>query len=78
MKQHNQLWRLFLGKKNYLCLSVIFSKVAGRFTEKNIVLQLFFSGFNNISGAKLQKKYFFENIRFFSKFGEPPNEIIYR
>ena len=70
---------LVLEKQNYLYLSVIFSKVAGRFTEKNTVLQLFFLGFNNISGAELQKKdIFFENMRFFSKFGEPPDKVIYR
>ena len=70
---------LVLEKQNYLYLSVIFSKVAGRFTEKNTVLQLFFLGFNNISGAELQKKiFFFENMRFFSKFGEPSDKVTYR
>ena len=46
-------------KTKNICLSVIFSNVASRFTEKNTVLQLFFLGFKNISGAELQKKIFF-------------------
>ena len=53
---------LVLEKQNYLCLSLIFSKAAGRFTEKNTVLQLFFLGFNNINGAELQKQIFFLRI----------------
>ena len=50
---------LVLEKQNYLCLSVIFFKVVGRFKDINTILQLFFLGFNNINGAELQKKIFF-------------------
>ena len=50
---------LVLEKQNYLCLSVIFFKVAGRFKDINTILQLFFLGFNNINGAELQKKILF-------------------
>ena len=67
IKQHNQPWKSVLEKQNYLCLNVIFIKIAGRFTEKNTVLQLFFLSFNNINGAELQKKIFFREYEFFFK-----------
>ena len=56
---------LVLEKQKYICLSVIFSNVASRFTEKNTVLQLFFLGFKNISGAELQRFFFLEYEFFF-------------
>ena len=69
---------LVLEKENYLCLNVIFSKVVFRFTEKNTILQVFLVGFNNINAVELQKKiFFFENMSFLKKFGEPPDKFIY-
>ena len=57
------MWKSVSFRK--MKLPLLECKTAGRFTEKNTALHLFFLGFNNIYGVELQKKIFFWEYEFF-------------
>ena len=63
------MWKCVSFRK--MKLTLLECKTAGRFTEKDTVLQLFFLGFNNIYGAELQKKIFLWEYEFFQNLFRP-------